>query len=566
MKKIIALLLVAFMLLPFAVSCSDKNGDGTDITNTDGNAESAPKNITLAQSMRANYKVIIPADSDDELTAAATSLINKLGQVTGTPFSMGQDSDTEPVDSSGEIIIGSCMRKDTVTALKGTGYKDYKITVTNNNIVLAAHTDEAAMNAVFKFMSYLTDELLTKDSQTKATVLFWEKDYSFVHENYSVKALSLNGNTLDGYTIVYSENDCPEKNKEYAQKLRELIGEACGYVLSVKGDAAEQNEFEILVGKTNRAESLAYAASLGSLEYVTAAVGNKLVIVGNGAYTTAKAIDAFDTNMRVAAQTLEDIDIKRSLVDGYEQNTVGDYRLMQYNVLVEFEGWGSGGKIEADVDVRKEIVAAAILGYAPDVIVLCEFFDNWRNKLTPLIQEQYTLVQGDRADGVSNRSPIMYRTDKFDLIDSGITDIEKANGMINRRAVTWAVLKDKSNGEQLIVFGTHLSSEQDSSGETDRINEIKKMSKIMSSVTESYEGHVILMGDFNSYVGSKAYNSVKEETALTNAVEALASSMNTVDYVFLDNSSVSKNIILKFGNQTEFASDHRPVICDIKIK
>ena len=564
MKKIIILLLVVCLLLPFAISCVDNGGTQQDTEGTD--TASKEKTVTLANGITPCYTVVVPANCSEDLISSVTSLVSKLQQVTGAPFAMIKDTGDSYTDSKGEIIIGSCMRNDTLNCLKNTGYKDYKIAITDNNIVLAAHTDEAAVNAVFKFMTFLSDELITQEGSPKVTTLLWKEDYSFVHENYSISSLALNGRSLRDYTIIYPSADMPEKNLEYALEFQKLIGEACGYVLPVSDDSAAPTELEILIGKTNRAESLACAGGLSSLSFVATTVENKLVLLGNGAYSTKKAIEAFDSNMRLVASQLEEIDLSRSLVDGYEPNTKGDYRLMQYNVLVEFDGWGSGGKLTPSIDVRKEIVAAAIRGYAPDVLVLCEFFDQWREKLPPLLEDQYVLVQGDRADGVSNRTPIMYKKDKFELIDSGYTDIEKANGLINRRVVTWAVLKDKTSGEQLVVFGTHLTAHQDATGEADRIAEIKKIQVVIEAVTARYAEHVILMGDFNSYVGTSAYNTIESETGLTNVVKTLASAMKTVDYVFLDDTATAENIIISYSNQTDYASDHRPVVCDIKLK
>ena len=553
------------MCLPFAVSCTNGNSEET----SDTSPIVTEKNVVLANGMNASYKIVTPADCSEQLTSTVTSLVTKLQQVTGAPFKMERDIGDSYVDSEGEIIIGNCKRTDTAKILEATGYRDYSISVTDKNIVIAAHTDEAAINAVFKFMSYLTDELLTKDETTKATTLLWKEDYTFIHENYSIKSMSLNGKNLKDYTIIYPSADMSEKNGEYARELQTIIGTACGYVLPISKDTAPATDLEILIGKTNRAESEACAQQLGTLEFITTTVGDKLILLGNGAYTTKKAIESFDSNMRLVSTELEEIDVKRCLIDGYEANTKGDYRVMQYNILVEYEGWGSGGKLTPSIDVRKEIVAAAILGYSPDVLVLCEFFDQWRQKLPPLVESQYTLVQGDRADGVSNRTPIMYKTDKFDLVDSGYTDISKAPGQINRRVVTWAVLKDKTTAKQLVVFGTHLTAEQNEIGEADRIAEIKKIRTVIETVTSTYQGHIILMGDFNSYVGSNAYNELEVhagQLGLTNVVKTLASAMRTVDYVFLDNTMTAENIIINYNNQTEFGSDHRPVVCDIKFK
>ena len=84
-----------------------------------------------------------------------------------------------------------------------------------------------------------------------------------------------------------------------AGKIRTAIGTVTGIKPDIKTDWEDQNDNtdikEILVGKTNRAESSDAIKSLAAMEYTVRVVGNKIVIAGATDELLSRAVDEFLT-------------------------------------------------------------------------------------------------------------------------------------------------------------------------------------------------------------------------------------------------------------------------------
>ncbi len=556
MKKIIAIicLLCCILLCACGGEQAEESSSTTEISNF-------PKDIVLANGKTAAYDIIIPQDCSDELKSTVSGLAQKLQTTTGALFRVTDDTSAVP-ENKGEIIVGSCSREDTEATLDGIFYRDYKVCVTDKNIVIAAYCDDAAIEGVFRFMSLFKDENLQKDSEK--TVLVWREDIVYNH-TYSISNANVNGVDIGEYNIVIpAEESDNEAFVTNAEKFQTLIGNYTGRYLEIVDDSTAPVSYEVLIGKTNRAES----ASSELMKYSTSVINNKIVICAGGSFTVARAIADYESKLIQSGGALEGAVMSKDLVTSYpSKNATSDYRLMQYNVLVEFEGWGSEKSelLDPNVDVRREIVASTVLGYSPDVIVFCELFENWREGLVPMIESEYTGVCLDRTDGNTNPTPIFYKTDRFTLVDSGYTSVTAA--AVNRRVVTYAVLRDKVTSEQLIVFGTHLASVAPEGQDRADIQcaEINEMLPTIKSVREKYSGSVIFMGDFNCFNNTKTYNHIQTVTGLSPITEAETLKLSTVDHVFTDSTVIADKIYINFDNYGDYASDHRPVVCDVTI-
>ena len=76
---------------------------------------------------------------------------------------------------------------------------------------------------------------------------FTEKDMP------AVTGLTINGNSIESYTIVYgAENPSVKNAQEAAESLKEYIESATGFSLDITDDSQEPEGRELLVGKTNR--------------------------------------------------------------------------------------------------------------------------------------------------------------------------------------------------------------------------------------------------------------------------------------------------------------------------
>ena len=591
MKKIIALILALCCILPLAVACGNTDmEDDTDIASDTVESEAASENnvLWLSKNGKSVYNVVVPEKATTELRDAAQSLIAKIGKETGAIIKMTDDSsyDGSVTDGEYEILIGNVRRTDTQKVLEDMAFKDYKITVTEKNLVIASRDSEAAVAAIWRFISLMKAENIVRDDATKSVSLLWSGDIYQKGDSYSLDQLKIDGKEVKDYVIVYPV--CKGKMEtdaylEYAEGLRDWIGMQTGYVLDVVSDETEAKPLEILIGKTSRAESQAFYenAKLSMLEYKIGVANGKAFLVGAMAFSTSKAIEAFRLRITQNGGVIDTFDsAKMTLNTAFRKNTA-DYRIMQYNVLVEFDGWGSGGDIVPSVEVRKELIGSMILGYMPDVLVLCEFFDNWRAQLPPILEDDYDFVQID-IKGTSNRTPVAYRSSRFNLIASAAESIETYQN-INNRVVTWAVLEDKTTGDYIIVFGTHFNSDAPTKEngvwfENDRLTQANRTVDIVKKVVKDYpetatrKVTTILTGDFNTRSTKAgeayefpAYAALINGLGMKNAFEGVAG--NGVDHMFYNEDELEiKQAVIENAHFSNLASDHRPIIADVNVK
>lgn len=286
------------------------------------------------------------------------------------------------------------------------------------------------------------------------------------------------------------------------------------------------------------------------------------------------------------------------------------YKVMQYNVLHDGDGWGWENLPvpKTPASERKKQVMQIIEAYSPDVLLLCERHPEWQ-VLNELLDEKYAVI-GDRLsyekgeysnycgerlsypayeEDTGNRTPIYYNKQKLELVKSGMAPIEiltelgKADMSSamkrsqNKRVVTWGILRDRSNGVQIAVFGTHWTSHPVPSqcgiayaapagNDMDlwRKWQSDLLAEIMSQVlTDEFSAiPVIVMADFNALSTAGSYCRLLEQAGLT---DALPEETGLVDHI-----AVKRFQIVGSGKDTsaasEVASDHKPIWCELVVE
>ncbi len=571
-RRLIAILLLLLTVGFASVACKSKNsgdrGSNSTETNTDSGIETVDSQgdtrLLLSDGYRANYTVVLPKNSADELYTAVNSLLDALNNATGVVFRMTADyGEGDPADGGLEILIGKCSRSASKTVLEDLRYKDYNICVQNENIVVAAHDDETAVKGVKKLIRMLDGNI---EKIGRRAELNWESNYLYQSLSYKLPDITLNGISVKDYKIVYSADD--SVGEENAELLQNSIGSLTGYVLETGSDKTAEQSCEILVGQTNRCKAVYDSLALNLLEYALTTDESKIIIAGAYPYSTQKAIEAFASYaLNTKNGIIDEMYQKVSLLSESDFSECdGDIRLMEYNILVEFSGWGSGGTIPSQVEIRKEIVAGIVNGYKPDVICLCEFFDNWRKQLPSLLDDCYEYVAIDRTDGVSNRTTLVYNSDRLRLIDGGYTDIaSKDEDTTNRRIVMWGVFEVKETGKRFTVLGTHYASETDEQGDTWRLNQVNKTLELLETLKQKYDVPTILMGDLNCKSGSTPYDTLLEKSGFSDVLDASAGSY--VDHILYDTEELAvKKVIRETEKMTSVASDHKPIVADFSFR
>lgn len=109
-----------------------------------------------------------------------------------------------------------------------------------------------------------------------------------------IELINKNGTAI--YRIVRPENVSLEANtdiKEFKRSLENLVGVNFELITDTPADGDATNTYEILIGDTNRVESIEARNGLTENDYIIRVIGKKIVITGSSDITTRKAMDAF---------------------------------------------------------------------------------------------------------------------------------------------------------------------------------------------------------------------------------------------------------------------------------
>ena len=287
--------------------------------------------------------------------------------------------------------------------------------------------------------------------------------------------------------------------------------------------------------------------------------------------------------------TLAEKDMARRMIAEYIRELVpkaanADYRVMQYNILRDGDGWGWAYLTEPGVECSRRIepLCAIVEGYRPDVIGFAERYDCWEDEasLTARMNAYgYAIVENELPeemrktwhygypDSDFNRNPILYNTAVLELVKSNVTDI-MAFPSINYRGLTCAIFKDKRTQQELAVFATHWESggiqkegvEPKTPSECRMINAEKTCAKLAELLENGKKRPVIVMGDFNTFPSDAAYQFLLKNGGLTDS----AKDSNRIDHILIQDCKVLVEG-MDTAPYTGYTSDHKPLYCDIKV-
>ncbi len=271
-KRILCLLLAILMLLPLLAACN-KNG----------------KPVDIVKGGESSYTIIY-SDSKTAATekGAATRLRDAINEATGVKLRL--ESDFAP-ESNTEIIVGTTNRKASENAVTLIRERDFIISYSEGQVVITGGNSAATVRAI----DYFIENYINADK--KKVTVFDGGDYIGKYD-YMLGDLSVSGVKLSEYTIVYPDGaDKNDKITYYiAVNLYDYIYNNAGVKLKMVSDKTAATEHEILVGKTNRAQSKAVEnTSLAADEYLLFQNGGKIVMMGNS-YMLGGAASALVNN------------------------------------------------------------------------------------------------------------------------------------------------------------------------------------------------------------------------------------------------------------------------------
>lgn len=252
----------------------------------------------------------------------------------------------------------------------------------------------------------------------------------------------------------------------------------------------------------------------------------------------------------------------------------GAVRIMSFNVLSE--RFGENAMIN-----RRGIVTQTIAEYYPDSFGVQEATVAWMQCFKNRLPEyDYVGRATDLIPLLGGYSAVFYLKDKYEVVDSGTfwlsqTPDKPSKGWDagSERVCTWAVLKNKTTGEQYAHINTHL----DNKGALARQNSVPM---ILAKVAE-FDMPVVCTGDFNFRENSELYKMLTAGELHDSKFLAPDTMSNTTYNGFNPPESQTK-IIIDFilvtsgitplvyrvvteGIDGRTVSDHYPVYADVLI-
>jgi endonuclease/exonuclease/phosphatase family metal-dependent hydrolase len=243
---------------------------------------------------------------------------------------------------------------------------------------------------------------------------------------------------------------------------------------------------------------------------------------------------------------------------------------------------------------RKNRVASLIKYHRADICGLQEVLKDQLADLERLLPEyKWCGVGRDDGKDAGEFSPIFYNESVFTLLDCGtfwLSETPQKAGSTGwdaalPRIATWALLLQTSTGEKFYAFNTHF----DHMGVKARAMSAGLLLDSVNKKSQYYPFYpVIVTGDFNSTDTSEPYRTIcgLERDSRKILFDALMLSAiphygplstwngfheieenNRIDFIFVNMKvSVLSHAILTDRWDGRFASDHLPVIAEIRLK
>lgn len=601
LKKVltIAAMLISLLLLTSVLaSCSnaDKPGGGTEAGQGDSSqlpgsslpdgSESEPPEASepeakLISGGKTEYEIIYTEDPTDEVFNAAVKIQTVFQEATGIRLTLKSDYLSSGETTEGKkckILVGNTKFAESKKEYEGLRYQDYSVINDGNHIVFAAYTTRAYDTAINWFVNNVLSGL---SADKKELVMTGEGTRGELVKNYKISSWKIGDNDMKNYKIIYSENTY----KKAAMALRDYIAAKTGNYLEVVRDIkADESKYEILVGATNRAESSAVETPK-ALNYTIKNVNDKLVLKTGGVHSAYLVFEDL-CNILDGGKHSEELkletgfELKGDFYDEPSDISRADgtsLRLVSANVQAQLEGYNENGDFE--FARRLEIYCAFLDYYDPDVVGLQEFCPSWFNgikKYDNIGKWDVLKFQNPNATNENVMSTIMYRSDRFTLVDSGMTYYSKFN---NRkcRSISWAVLKSIETGKEFCFVSTHWDTN------TANNNTLAQVAELAAFVNEKVKSYpVFTTGDFNNNEWNEPFKNYISEISGVDCMYAAKKRVNVLgswhdwgkdtasagscDHITASGDGID---VLNFGtgmfNQQIYGSDHAWIYCDIKL-
>lgn len=464
------------------------NGNATDT------AENLPTEnlLPLTKDGKANVCVVFET-GNEESNAFAKVLCNRLSEKTKNKVTFSKigskNYPNKSADYDHAIVIGEIEGVgDDLYATVNLRSKDSVVVQKDKRIGLVGYSNEAIINARVMLLEHMTWQ--------NGTLYLDPAVFGKIKTgNYDISNLTLGDIPVERFTILTDHAEA-----WMGERLRDLIVQYSGYILSVTADPAAAGTYRLILNGSG--------AQLGGYEIKKDA--NDLLMLFDGRSST------FEIMRTVVERKLKGVSYGKSyqmedLAMNYEvSNTV---KIISFNVL------NNGG----DNTARCTIAADMILSELPDFFGLQEFDPAYRNRsFIERISQLYAEAEPQGVALCDVWNPVFYRKDLYSLVDCGyfhfrqyLSDEDSveygyrlgengtSDGETKFRSLVWAVLEDRATGQRYLVGNFHYGVRGQAKN-SDQIKESTLVIERFQAIAAQY-GNIpsLICGDYNSNINDK---------------------------------------------------------------
>lgn len=586
MKKLFSALLVllslALMLTAFA-ACErkDPNNDGSselpDGSDTEPNETDpeAPKYVFVSDGST-EYSIVTSSLASDVILDAANGLKRVFKNKTGADISIGTDlyntSNPNYTFPKYEILVGETNRPESKQCAEGLAYDDYVIEIVNGKLVVLGGNDDATASAVEKLKGYISGK----------TLELAEGELVRYDHEYDIKQLTVGGHDISEFSIVMSsKSKCSDLAESIIKAVRELYGVTL--TAEVRASAGE-DACEIVIGDLG----IDKVKTLAVDEYQCNVLRNRVFIDGGSTTALQRFGDKlYEYYKNAGLSGNVELELPSSLKSGtvelakYALADGATFRIMSNNILID------------GIENRAELIVAKYLEYLPDIIGIQECNATGQTTVVKALSDFYgsaVTVQDDKS--IAPYTPILYRKDKYTVVEGGSYFFDSRYTKTNTKSLTWAVFEEIKTGKRFAVVNAHyalVSSSYDlPAGYTNAVegaqwrnDNSRQMLERAQAVKDKYGNiPVFLTGDLNSNSTQESIQML--EKVFTDAINAATVSSSTgvssghgspgqapssklpIDHVFVDTDLVTVYTHKILTDKSSLAiSDHSPVVVDL---
>ena len=569
MRKLIAICLFFSCLLGVLSACGG-NETPESTTSEDTTAPMQTSKHEIVADDFQNYRVVYSANTSRDVLNGVDSLCSRIYSNYKAFLTADTDARTEP--GANEILIGTTNRLESGEFIATLRQKDYGYAMINGKLVIAGVNDEFTVLALQRFLA---------DHMEQAKPSLKIEAPVVVHGSYLADDLTLNGESLQGWSLVYP-NANGNMEKTMATKIADRLTVLGGYAFSVVSDASAPSTKTILLGDSCKN---AHGGSGSRLCYSVGVLtlgGNTRAEIEASVAELLSLLDEQKIENKILALTVEDATpVARK-----------NLRIMSFNLRYNLE--------ENEGLARVDAVVEEIHAYLPDVFGVQEDTAEWVTLLTAKLNG-YTAFNGTTGamKDTDERVTLFYRSDVFRLIDSGSRWLSATPTVPNTkfsesgttRKMNYVVLERISDGARFCYANTHLENggvgtENYETREAARIKQINVLINLLEKVKEKHgDLPIIVTGDFNVTNISKVYDTMIEKGYWDSRMTANATTdqptfnhgyadedkagapANILDYCFVTD---SRFFVTDYQVATEkyhgmYTSDHFPIVIDAYI-